>query len=312
MKPLNVRVLIGPSTFGRHGDAALRQLKEAGCQIIDNPYKRKLKKDELLSLLSGDVSGLIAGLETLDRDVLSKTKLKVISRSGAGLSNVDLKAAGELGIKVRYTPDAPTTSVAEVTVAAMLNLLRQLPQMNSDLHSGIWQKQVGMQMEGKTVAIIGFGRIGRKVASLLSPFGVSILAVDPLLSENGFLDNVQACSLAQALGKADIVTVHSSRDEQIIGASEFKLMRDGVLLLNSARGKVINEEALIQALEDKKVRGAWIDTFAVEPYSGRLQEYPQVILTPHIGSYTLECRRNMEMQAVNNLIAAFKENNDES
>lgn len=312
MKPLNIKVLIGPSTFGRQSTLALERLKGAGCEVIDNPYKRKLKKDELMTLLSHDVQGLIAGLERLDREVLENSVLKVISRSGSGLSNVDLEAAKDLSIRVCYTPDAPTTSVAEITLGAMISLLRQIPQMNTDLHRNTWRKVSGVQLEGKCVAIIGFGRIGRKVASLLKPFNVKILAVDPGLSKisKKSINDVETCSLNQALTKADIITIHAGTEDQIIGSSEFERIKKGAFLLNGARGAVINEEALIRALEDKKIKGAWIDTFDIEPYSGPLQNYSQVLLTPHIGSYTLVCRRNMELKAVNNLIDTFKEINN--
>ena len=300
------KVLIGPSTFGELDKSPLVRLKDAGCEIIKNPYKRRLKKDELLTLLREEVSGLIAGLETLDEEVFKKSKLKVISRCGAGLSNVNLKAAKDLGIKVCYTPDAPTTAVAEITLGAILSLARMIHLMDKDMHNGEWNKRIGAQIEGKTVSIIGFGRIGRKVASMLKPFNVKIIAVDPNLS--GKIDDVEILKLTDALKKADIITIHSSGEDEILGKSEFKLMKPGSLLLNAARGSVVNEEALIEALEKNRIAGAWLDTFREEPYNGPLKKYPQVLMTPHIGSYTLECRKNMEMQAVNNLIEAFKGN----
>ncbi len=304
-----IKVLIGPSSFGEYDSTPLDRLLEVGCEIIQNPYKRRLAKEELLKLLSNDVVGLIAGLEPLDQDVLGKTGLKVISRCGAGLSNIDLEAAKNLHIKVRSTPDAPTTSVAELTVGAMISLLRQIPQMDKDLHENRWVKKIGVQLEGKTVVIIGFGRIGRKVAALLKSFHTNLIAVDLGLyaKTNGLEEGIEVRQLEQALPEADIIAIHSSGENQIFGNNEFKLIKDGAFLLNAARGGVVDELALIQALESGKIRGAWIDTFNIEPYSGPLQKYPQVILTPHIGSYTLECRESMEMEAVNNLIAAFKE-----
>lgn len=305
-----VKVLIGPSTFGKYDKSPLSHLLETGCEIIENPYKRMLTKRELLDLLSPDVTGLIAGLEPLDREVLNKTRLKVISRSGSGLSNIDLEAAKELSIKVRYTPHGPTTSVAELTLGAMISLLRQIPQTNANLHEGKWDKEaVGSQLEGKTVVIIGFGRIGKKVASLLEVFNVKIIAVDPEIyrKKKNCTNAVEVCSLKDALAQADIVSIHCSGTKEVIGDDEFKLMKHGTFLLNAARGGVVKEESLIQVLENGRIRGAWIDTFDIEPYDGPLRDYPQVILTPHIGSYTLECRKKMEMDAVNNLIYAFME-----
>jgi len=301
-----LKVLIGPSTFAELDTKPLAHLQAAGCEVIKNPYKRKLTKSELMNFLKYDVTGLIAGLEPLDREVLRRSKLRVISRCGAGLSNIDLRAAKELGIKVRYTPDGPTTAVAELTLGALLSMLRMIYQMDRDLHNGKWTKKIGLQLEGKTVAIIGFGRIGRKVASLLEAFNIRIIAVDPNLHEE--IEGMEVLPLNKALGQADIITIHSSGEQQIIGENEFKLIKQGTFLLNAARGELVDEQSLIRALEEGKIRGAWLDTFKVEPYRGSLTKYPQVILTPHIGSYALECRRSMEMEAAKNLICAFEEN----
>lgn len=300
-----IKVFIGPSTFGAQDPRPLNCLKDAGFETIENFYQRRLTKKELLKFLTDDVAGLIAGLETLDREVLEKTNLKVISRCGSGISNVDLEAAKELDIKVCSTPLGPTTAVAELTLAALLSLLRSVHIMNDCLHHGQWTKITGNQLEGKTVAIIGFGRIGRKLAALLAPFGVKVLAVDTNAREK--VDGVRFCSLDEAFSQADIISVHVSGTDEIIGSDEFKLIKKGALLLNAARGEVVNEDSLIEALESGKIKGAWFDVFADEPYSGRLQQYPQVLLTPHVGSYTVEGRAQMEMDTVHNFISAFKE-----
>jgi D-3-phosphoglycerate dehydrogenase len=273
--------------------------------MLDNPYKRKLTKEELLDLLSEDVVGLIAGLETLDREVLEKSNIQVISRVGAGLSNVDLEAARDLGIQVFNTPDAPTNAVAELTIGAMLSLMRMIPQMDLALHDGQWQKRIGVQLQCKTVAIIGFGRIGRRVGELLSPFGVKILVVDPYVDESACA-GYRKVTLQAALPEADVVTIHSSGHDCIMGEKEFPYMKKGAYLLNVARGGVISEKALIKAIENGIVAGAWLDTFEEEPYKGPLCRYRNVILTPHVGSYTAECRSRMEGEAVENLLKALE------
>ena len=300
-----IKILIGPASFGAEDQRSLNRLKDAGFEIIQNSYKRRFTKEELLKFLTDDVPGLIAGLETLDREVLEKTNLKVISRCGAGISNIDLQAAKELDIKVCYTPFGPTTAVAELTMAALLSLLRSMHIMIDSFHQGKWARITGYQLEGKTVAIIGFGRIGRKLATLLVPFGVKIIAVDTVVGEK--VEGVRFCSLKEALSEADIVSIHVSGSEELIGKNEFRLIKKGVFLLNAARGEVINEDSLIEALESGKIKGAWLDVFAQEPYTGRLQRYPQVLLTPHVGSFTVEGRAKMEMETVNNLITVFKE-----
>lgn len=296
------KVLLGPSTFAAQDSSPMERLAAAGCEIIKNPFGRKLSKQELIELLPG-VKGLIAGLETLDEDVMRKSELKVISRCGSGLSNVDMESAERLGIKVFSTPYGPTSAVAELTLGAMINLLRMISLMDRDMHEGRWTKKIGMQLEGKTVVVIGLGRIGKKVVSLLKPFNVRLLAVDPDVREN--MDGVKILPLDKALAEADIITIHSGGEQQIMGDDEFRLIKNGAFLLNAARGGLINESSLIQAIESGKIAGAWLDAFSSEPYTGPLIKYPQVLLTPHVGSYTLECRRSMEMEAVENLIEAF-------
>jgi D-3-phosphoglycerate dehydrogenase len=303
------KILIGPSSFAAIDKTPMNRLIDAGYDVLDNPYKRKLTKKELFALLDGDVVGIIAGLETIDREVLENARIQVVSRVGAGLSNVDLVAARDLGIGVFSTPDAPTNAVAELTIGAMLSLLRMIPQMDQALHDGQWQKKIGIQLLGKTVAIIGFGRIGRRVAELLSPFGVKILVVDPYVDESACA-GYRKLDTNAALSEADIVTIHSSGHDCIIGEKEFALMKKGVYLLNVARGGVVSEKSLEKAIEDGTLAGAWLDTFEEEPYKGSMCNYRNVILTPHVGSYTAECRLQMENEAVDNLLNYLKSTRD--
>lgn len=298
------KVLLGPSTFGMFDSAPLDRLRDAGYEWIVNPYKRKITKEELLELLQDDVEGLIAGLETLDYEVLSKSRLKVISRCGAGMLNVDLKSAEQFDIKVCSTPDAPTNAVAELTLGCLLSLLRKISVMDRDLHNQQWNKQVGGQLQGKTVLIIGYGRIGKRLCKLLAPFDVHIIVVDPFVQRIN--ESFRLLELKKALPLADIVTLHCSGEKCLLSDQEFELMKKGALLLNAARGSLVNEGALIKALASGHISGVWFDTFDQEPYSGELAGYPQALLTPHVGSYTAETRALMEMEAVNNLIKAFE------
>ncbi len=298
------KVLIAPSTFAELDPDPMNRLAECGFEVTNNPYRRKLTVTELKELLPGMI-GLIAGLEPLNREVLSESNLKAISRCGIGMSNVDLDAANELGIIVKNTPDAPTVAVAELTVGAIIGLLRMIPPMNQDLHNCQWNKQIGIQLEGKKVVIIGFGRIGRYVARLLRPFNVDLVAVDPALE--GVVEETAILSLEEALSQADIITLHVGGTSPVLSKQEFLMMKHGVYIMNAARGGVIDEDALIESINNGKIAGAWIDAFQEEPYSGPLIGYPQVILTPHVGSYTRECRKRMEMESVENLISALEE-----
>lgn len=286
------KILITTSSFGKADTEPLEKLKKSGFEIALNPYGRKLSTQELRELLPG-VAGLIAGTEKIDKETLANSELKVISRVGVGTDNIDLVAAKELDIVVKNTPDAPIIAVAELTLGGILALLRQIPQMNQEVHQKVWDKKIGLQLSGKTVLIIGFGRIGKRLAKLLEPFEVKLLTVDP---------EVPGISLAEALPQADIICLHASGTQPILGSTEFALMKKEVFLVNTARGELWDEEALIDALKQGRVAGAYIDVFQEEPYAGSLTEFSQVILTPHVGSYTQECRVQMELEAVDNLL----------
>jgi D-3-phosphoglycerate dehydrogenase len=301
------QILIGPSSFGAVDVAPLERLRAAGFEVQSNPFGRKLTGEELIALLPG-VVGLIAGLESLNESVLQQSELRAISRSGVGMSNVDLDAATRLGIVVRNTPDAPTVAVAELTLGAMLALLRQIVPMSADLHMGRWARKPGAQLEGRTVVVLGFGRVGRRVADLLLAFGADVIAVDPHVST--VEPPIELLSLGEALARADIVTVHASGEQAILGQPELLLLKPGAFVLNCGRGDLVNEEALCAVLDSGQVAGAWVDAFSDEPYAGPLTRYPQVLLTPHVGSFTVECRRRMEMEAVENLLDALSDSGE--
>ena len=298
-----VRVAIGPSSFAEEDDAPLRRLRAAGCEVVPNALKRRLTEPEIIVHLDG-VEGLIAGLEPLNAKVFAAAKnLRAIARVGIGMDNVDLSAARARGIKVSNTPDGPTLAVAELTMAAMLALCRRLVTSNAALHAGEWKKQIGLGLVGSTILIVGFGRIGRRVAELSSAFGARIIVFDPAIQDDALPDGfTREPDLLAALPRADIVSLHAGSNQTIFTAREIAAMRDGTILLNSARGELVDEPALLSALDSGKVAGAWYDAFAKEPYSGPLTKYDQVLLTPHVATYTRQCRLSMESAAVENLL----------
>ncbi|MBN4056228.1 hypothetical protein JYT20_00745 [Rhodothermus sp. AH-315-K08] len=299
-----IKVLLAPSSFAAIDDVPLRKLASAGYELISNPYGRRLTEPEVLDLLQPGTLGIIAGLEPLTRRVMEESELRVISRVGSGISNVDLEAAEELGVKVFSTPTGPTRAVAELTVGCLLSLLRSVPHMDQALHQGTWTKVIGSQLHGKVVAVVGLGRIGRLVASMLDALGAEVIGVDPLLPAEEV--ELELVSLDEALGRADVLALHASGDSCILDERAFGAMRNGMWLLNASRGEVVDEDALVQALHNGTVRGAWLDTFCTEPYTGPLSEFENVILTPHVGSYTEEARRSMEAEAVDNLITGLR------
>jgi D-3-phosphoglycerate dehydrogenase / 2-oxoglutarate reductase len=298
-----ITVVIGPSSFADEDSTPLHILKEAGVSIIPNPHGRRLSEEETLALLQ-NADALLAGLEPLTRRVLSAApRLKVIARVGIGLDNVDLVAARKLGIIISNTPEAPTDAVAEMTVAALLTLSRRLVPANATLHSGEWKKIIGDGLKGRRVLLIGFGRIGRRVSELLRIFGAVILASDPALTDLAAQEaGVRRVLLNEGLAQADVISLHAGGTTPLLSASEFDRMRSGVVILNSARGTLVDESALITALEKGVVSQAWLDVFPEEPYRGPLTQFPQVLLTPHLSTYTRQCRLEMETAAVKNLL----------
>ncbi len=306
--PENV-VAVSVSSFGAEDEAPLELLREAGARVVPNPHGRKLSEAEAAELLS-DADGVIAGTEPLTADVIAGApRLRVISRVGAGLENVDLDAAEQRGVAVRNTPEAVTDAVAELTLAGILAVLRKVPAMDSELRTGEWRRQMGGLLKGRTVGIVGCGRVGRRVAELLAPFGANVIACDPAPDSAAVSATGAELVEPEALfAAADIVTLHASGGASpLIGAEQLAKMKPGAILANAARGDLVDENALVQALEEGRLGGAYLDTFSEEPYEGPLRGLANVVLTPHAGSYAREARIQMETEAVQNLLAALDE-----
>lgn len=305
-----MKILITTTTFGEYDYTPLTMLKEAGYEVVPNPYKKKLTKQEAFSLYSSDVCAVIAGLETIDKDIIANAaQLKVISRCGTGLENVDVDFAKKRGIKVFNTPDAPVDAVAELTVGLILSLCRGISLADREVHAGIWKKRMGCLLNGKKVGIIGFGRIGKRAGILLKALGAKILYYDPFV-EPSPSDSFRKAELYELLREADIVSLHLSYSENnrnLIGKKELSLMKKGALLVNVSRGGVVDEKALYTALKEGHLAGAGLDVFENEPYNGDLKGLDNVIMTPHIGSYAKEARIKMEIEAAENLIRALGE-----
>lgn len=294
-------IAIGPSSFAEHDQSPLKILMQSEFRIVPNPYGRRLTEEETIHHLKG-IDGLIAGLEPLNEKVLSNAPdLKVIARVGIGMENVDLAAAKKHNITVSNTPDGPTQAVAELTLASLLSLLRELPTANEALHQGKWEKTIGRSLSEICVLIIGFGRIGRAVYQLLSNFGAKIVVFDPFIDKENFTE-IEFIDLLTGLAIADVVSLHASGNNPILKDEEFDQLKRGAILLNPARGQLVCEKSLIKALKNKTISQAWFDTFWEEPYTGELLQFPNVLLTPHIATYTRSCRLAMETQAVKNLI----------
>ena len=300
------KILTSPSSFGQVGNDPFEILTQNGFEIINNPYGRKLTEEEVIELAK-DCVGIVAGVESLSAKVMDALpQLKCISRVGVGMDSVDLEYAKKKNIKVVNTPDGPTRSVAELTLALTFSVLRRVPQADCAMKQKKWQKQTGNLLHKKTIGIIGLGRIGKMVAEMFRALGNPVIGYD-LFPDEIWAKNsgVQLCKMEQVLSEANIVTLHipGNKDKSsVIGKKELFLMKKGSFVINIARGGVVDEEALYDALKSGQLAGAGVDVFTSEPYNGPLCELDNVVLTPHIGSYAEEGKLQMEIDAVINLI----------
>ena len=280
MKKINVTM----SSFCEFDKTPINICKLNGFDIDVNRFNRKLSKDEIIKY-SKDSVGLIAGTEPFTSEILNNlSNLKVISRCGVGKDSIDLNEANKLGIKVLITPDGPTLAVAELTVGLIINLLRKINELDINVKKGKWKRSFGNMLYGSKVGIIGYGRIGQRVDNILKNFKTINNYYD-IIDNNTDIDKI--------LEESDIITLHVSGSKLILGSSELKRMKKGSFLVNTSRGGVIDEDCLYELLKNKHISGAALDVFKKEPYDGKLKELDNVILTPHIGSFTIESRINM-------------------
>lgn len=297
------KVVISTSSFDLDNNPTIQRLLKAGITIITNPHRRKLTEDEIITLLNKDTVGLLAGIEPLTERVFASADcLKVISRCGTGLDSVDLAAAKRHNIAVSNTPEAPAQAVAELTLGLMLASLRQISQTDRLLRGGAWPRMQGHLLAAQSVGIIGMGHIGRRVARLCQAFEATVIAHDPFLRH--FPQEVTSLPLEQLLAEADIISLHlpyAAATHHLLNETAFSRMKPGAIVINAARGGLVDETALYHALASGHLGGAALDVFEHEPYQGPLLECDNITITSHIGSLAQESRQRMELEAADNL-----------
>ena len=301
-----VDILVTLSTFGADSHEPFRLLQESGFTFRVNPYGRRMEPGEVAELGCG-CRGVVAGVEQYSAQTLSQLpNLCCISRAGVGIDSIDVAEASRRGIAVLTTPDEPTIAVAELTLTMMLALLRQLPKVDSLMHRRKWERVTGHLLAGKTVGIIGLGRIGRRVAELVQAFGAIVIGVDPYPDRDwAGVRRIDLVDLPTLLAHADIVSIHASVSNEFplrFGAAEFGRLKRGAWLINMARADFVDDRALQEAVESGRLSGAALDVFAEEPYGGPLCDSDRVILSPHQATLTVETRVAMEVRAVTNLL----------
>jgi D-3-phosphoglycerate dehydrogenase len=291
--------------------AGIELLKEAGLEV---EVKTDHTKEELLAKIKNYDALIVRSQTKVTADIIeAAANLKVIGRAGVGVDNVDIPAATKKGIIVLNAPDGNTISTAELSVAMLLALARHIPQAHSSLKSGAWdrKKYTGVEVNGKTLGIVGMGRIGTEVAKRAQALGLNINAFDPFLTqERAEVLGAKLVNLETIITESDFITVHTpltAETKGLFGAAEFARMKKGVRLVNCARGGIYDETALVAALKSGQVAGAALDVYVDEPPTNReLIELPQVVVTPHLGASTKEAQENVAIDVAIEVIKVLK------
>ncbi len=307
-----MRILVTPTSISpdRPGPA-LEKLQAFTSDLRFNPFGRKLTESELIELIQ-DCDGLLVSLDPVSAKVIEASpKLKVISRYGAGYDTVDLAAASRLGIKVTNTPGANAVSVAELAFGMLIALARQFPVLDKAVRANLWPRLEGTEIRGNTLGIIGLGRIGKLMAGFASSFGMRVLAND-LVPDLDFCQRlgIESVSKVRINQEADFISYHlplTPLSKHLVNRAALEEMKDGVILVNTARGGIFAEDDVYQALKSGKIRGLGIDVYQQEPAENSpFTEFPNVIMTPHAGAHTAAAAENMAMTSVANLLQVLK------
>lgn len=280
---------------------AISNLELLGFDVDTNHYdiedlKEKIKEVDCIVIRSATK----ITRELID-EAIKGGNLKLIIRGGVGLDNIDVQYAEQNGIKVRNTPNASSSSVAEIILAHMLSLARFLNQSNITMKAGLWKKKdyVGVELEGKTLGIIGMGRIGSELAKKCTALGMKIIYFD-LIDIKNIDNNYRKVGFDELLRESDFISINISGTKSIIGSEELKKVKKGAFIINTSRGKALDEEAIITSLNDGTLGGVGLDVFLEEPSKNlELIKHPKVSLTPHIGASTKEAQMKIGEEVIN-------------
>ena len=302
------KTVILARSFARAAKDPLRRLEDAGIMV---EIKKNLdpENEMVVSDLIGDAEGVLVGMDRVGEVVLSRCpNLKVVSKHGVGVDNIDLKAAQKYGVVVANAPGTNSVSVAEMAFTLILTLARQLPYFFEQVKKKDWgATRFGLELEGKTIGIVGFGRIGKTVGQFANAFGMKVLFFDPFISND--VSSYQKVTLEQLFREADFITLHaplSDETREMVNDKLLALMKKEAYLVNTARGELINEDALYRSLKENRIAGAALDVFTHEPpFESPLFSLPNVIATPHISSHTREANLKMGNIAAENIIRVF-------
>ncbi len=304
------RILVTPRSLTTSPHPAIERLRESGYEIAYCDPGKLPSEADLLRLAPG-VVGWLAGVEPVSEAVIAVANdLRAISRNGVGVDNLPLSALAERGIALRTADGANALGVAELTIALMLSALRHIPLTDTGIKAGGWPRRLGREIRGRTVGVVGYGAIGREVARLAAAFGATVLAFDPARPAISTLEaRIRWVGLTELFAEAEIITLHCPappNGRAMIGAGEFAVFRPGTVVINTARASLVDEDALLVALESGRVATYAVDVFAEEPPRNlTLAGNPRVIATAHIGGFTEESVDRATTIAIANLVDAL-------
>lgn len=304
---MTYKVMVTPRSFGKGNSQPIDMLREKGCELILNPYGRIMNKQEMVELIK-DVDAVIVGVDPIDQEVLEHApKLKVISKYGVGTDNIDLNYAREKGIPVTVTTGANKDAVADYTIALMLAAARRMLPIDKACRQLNWNKITSVDVWGKTLGLVGLGAIGKGVAARARGFNMNILAYD-LIKDEAYASEHQIdyVNLNELLRTSDFISLHLPLTEQthhLIGAKELASMKETAVIVNTARGGLINEQALLEALQENRIWGAGMDVFEQEPPQDKgFLELDNLIIGSHCAASTYQAIENMGVMAAANVL----------
>ncbi len=292
-------------------EEAIERMKKEGLEVDVRPG---ISEEELEEIIEHYDALIVRSSPRVTARVIEKGRnLKIIGRAGVGVDNIDVSAATQKGIIVVNAPGGNTVSTAELAIALILSAARKIPQADRSVKEGRWERKrfVGMELRGKTIGVIGLGRIGYEVAKRAKAFDMNVIAYDPYISESKAKElGVRLVSFEELIENSDIITVHvpkTKETENLIGEDEFERMKDGVIVVNCARGGIINEDALVRAIKAGKVYAAAVDVYSNEPPDpeSELLKLENVVTTPHIGASTKEAQTNVGLIIAEDIINLF-------
>ncbi len=305
---MTYKILVTATNYSQLCAEAKALLESKGCEIVESPFGRPMTFDEIKERIA-DIDAVIAGVDDWNEVVFKiAPKLKVISRFGVGVDNIDVEAARKYGIKVTNAAGGNSNAVAELTIGLIISAMRHIPQLHASTREGAWARFAGEEIRGRTIGLLGFGNIARLIAKKLQGFDVKLMAYDKYPNmEAAKTLNVEMTDADTVLSSADILCMmlpSLPETRQFMNAEAFSKMKDGAYLINTARGALIDENALAAALESGKLRSAAIDVYETEPASpdNPLFSLPGIVTTPHTAAETYETYHGVGLLTANAIL----------